>query len=215
MKLSTTVRRPNPRSDVGRENLLVAATKVFLAKGYQASVEDIVASAGVVRQTLYNHFEGKDAVFAEVIRRHSTNVLGALEVEGDDLRAKLIRFATILRTSVLSEEAIALHRMMIAEAKRFPSLARSFNKEGRGRVVQQVAALLAREASRGHIVVEDPDFAAEMLLTLLVESDRAKRLFGVVKTNGIANTDVPRIVDFFLSAFSARPARCPASRQPN
>lgn len=202
MAVSTTPTeaRPSTRLETGRENILQAAERAFLAKGYKASVCDIIECAGVVRQTLYNHFATKDDLFAEVVRRLGRHLLVPLESDDGDLRATLVAFGATLRGSVLSDRWVALHRTMIAEAERFPGLAKTIYAEGRGRAVEQLAALLVRHADAGRIVMDDPRFAAETLLTLLVEPDRTKRLFGVPKTRHGDQGHVERVVDFFLRA---------------
>lgn len=51
-----------------REKLLVAARKVFVAKGYHdAKIDDIAELAGVGKGTFYLYFEDKRAVFAELV----------------------------------------------------------------------------------------------------------------------------------------------------
>jgi hypothetical protein len=87
---------------------------------------------------------------------------------------------------------------MIAEAERFPSLARTIYQEGPGRTMEQLTALLVRHANAGRISAEDPRFAAELLLTLLVEPERTKRLFGVIKSRRSDDGRVERVVDLFL-----------------
>lgn len=56
-----------PRED-RRLQLLTCARRVFARKGYhQASVDDVIHEAGVARGTFYNYFDGKRAVFQEVL----------------------------------------------------------------------------------------------------------------------------------------------------
>jgi TetR/AcrR family transcriptional repressor of mexJK operon len=193
--------RPATRLETGRENILQAAERAFLAKGYKASVCDIIECAGVVRQTLYNHFANKDELFAEVVRRLGRHLLVPLEADDGDLRATLVAFGSTLRDSILSDKWVALHRTMIAEAERFPGLAKTIYGAGRGRAVEQLAALLVRHADAGRIAVDDPRFAAEILLTLLVEPDRSKRLLGVPRPRHGEEGHVERVVDLFLRAF--------------
>ena len=58
------------RKRTSRENLLVAAAKLFCRDGYAAiSVEDITAEAGVSRITYYRHFPTKAAMAMELFNR--------------------------------------------------------------------------------------------------------------------------------------------------
>src|SRR6185295_2671312 len=60
---------PKPESSWGqrldkRTTILQAASMCFLHKGYaETSLDEIVTQSGVVKQTIYNYFENKDALF--------------------------------------------------------------------------------------------------------------------------------------------------------
>ena len=51
-----------------RERIVSCAREVFNRKGFlEASIDDIMAQAGLTRGGFYSHFESKDDLFAEVI----------------------------------------------------------------------------------------------------------------------------------------------------
>jgi TetR/AcrR family transcriptional regulator, transcriptional repressor for nem operon len=55
-----------------REQLVEAASLVFLQRGFHASsVNDLVEAAGVPKGSFYNHFDSKDALALEVVRRYA------------------------------------------------------------------------------------------------------------------------------------------------
>ena len=62
-----------------RQRILLAARDVFSKRGYhQATVDDIVAEAGVARGTFYLYFEDKRAVLADLIDRFSSRITLAI-----------------------------------------------------------------------------------------------------------------------------------------
>jgi AcrR family transcriptional regulator len=62
-----------------RHHILLAAREVFAKRGYhQATIDDIVAEAGVARGTYYLYFEDKRAVFSELIDRFSGKITMAI-----------------------------------------------------------------------------------------------------------------------------------------
>jgi AcrR family transcriptional regulator len=62
-----------------RQHILGAARDVFARRGYhQATIDDIVAEAGVARGTYYLYFEDKRAVFSELIDRFSAKITMAI-----------------------------------------------------------------------------------------------------------------------------------------
>lgn len=189
-----------------RQRVLDAACAAFREEGYQVSIERIAARAQVARQTLYNHFASKEALFAEVMRHAVHSILVTLEGDGD-LRATLLDFATAYRARVLSAEGVAIFRTMVAEAPRFPMLARQFFEEGPQRTRQGLARYLARAMDAGRLRRDDPAFAAELLTAMLSDYERLQRLFGLPAAPDEAKA--ARVVDAFLRMFapSARPAR--------
>ena len=86
-------RRPAPRERVRmsgqqrREQLLDVGRRLFAEKGFEAvSVEEIAAKAGVSKPVVYEHFGGKEGLYAVVVDREMSYLLGsitdALSVEG-------------------------------------------------------------------------------------------------------------------------------------
>jgi len=61
------------------ERILDVAEEVFAEKGYEgATLRDVAQAAGLRTPSLYNHFEGKDALYAAVLERGIGPVLAAL-----------------------------------------------------------------------------------------------------------------------------------------
>ncbi|HEU5337726.1 MAG TPA: helix-turn-helix domain-containing protein, partial [Sulfuricaulis sp.] len=103
--MSTVVELPQDT----RQRLLDAALEAFREEGYQVSIDRIAARAHVARQTLYNHFPSKDALFTEVVRHAIQSVLITLDGDGD-VRATLLAFSEAYRAKILSAEGIAIFR---------------------------------------------------------------------------------------------------------
>ena len=67
----TKQRPPRPRNrDESREQILLAATREFAAKGFDgARVDAIAGVAGLNKQLIYHYFGSKDGLFTEVLER--------------------------------------------------------------------------------------------------------------------------------------------------
>lgn len=87
------LRRPAPRERVRmsgqqrREQLLDVGRRLFAEKGFEAvSVEEIAAKAGVSKPVVYEHFGGKEGLYAVVVDREMGYLLAsisdALSIEG-------------------------------------------------------------------------------------------------------------------------------------
>src|SRR3989337_698404 len=151
--------RPN------RERVLRAATSSFLARGYGSSIDDIARRAGVARQTVYQHFASKDDLFKAVAGDLAKRVL--VKLEGGDVRQSLLRFGLEYRKRALGAQGIATFRTLVPEVPRFRALARTMYARTAGEMVRRLADFLQHKLN-----VPDPEFAAEMLLSMLSGHDR-------------------------------------------
>ncbi len=185
-----------------RERLLEAATEVFLERGYEASVDVLVARAGVARQTFYNHFENKECLFAEAMRSCVSDILVPLSDQSGDLRETLKRFASSYRQRVLSPQSIAKFRIVTSQAQRFPELTGEDYAQGLGKMLGRLAEFLRAAMAQGRMRDADPGFAAEMLLSMLAGMDRTRLLFGVPNPPQDEAQRVGQVVDGFLRMFA-------------
>jgi AcrR family transcriptional regulator len=189
-----------------RARVLQAALDIFCEKGYGASVDDIARRAGVVKQTLYHHCGSKGNLFrdafGEVIR---TMTVGLLDTSGP-VREGLLRFTVSFEAEMASERGTALHRMMHYEMARFPELAQAIHASwmtGRDAIIRLLRAAMAR----GELREDDPDFAADVFMSLLVGGkDRSQMLSEAGKAAELETWGV-RVVDVFLRAYAVEPAQ--------
>ena len=71
-----------------REQLLAVGRRVFAAKGFDmTTVEEIAARAKVSKPIVYEHFGGKEGLYAVVVDREVSALLGSLEESLSDQRA--------------------------------------------------------------------------------------------------------------------------------
>lgn len=182
---------------IHRERVLRAATSSFLARGYGSSVDDIARRAGVAKQTVYQHFANKDELFKAVAGDLAKRVLVKLEGAGNEneVRRSLLRFGLEYRKRALGAQGIATFRTLVPEVPRFRALARTMYANTAGEMVRRLAGFL-----REKLEVEDAEFAAEMLLSMLTGHDRLKRLFAVPPGSESEAKRTERIVDTFLKA---------------
>ncbi|MVA98202.1 TetR family transcriptional regulator [Nitratireductor sp. CAU 1489] len=155
------------RSAQKRRAILDAATEVFLKCGYPgASMDEIAAMSSVSKQTVYKHFESKEALFVDIVTG-MTDAAGDMVhdrtpvFDGDDgLAAYLQDYAHRQLTVVLTPRIMQLRRLVIAEVSRFPDLARVLYQRGPARALAELAALFERLAARGLLTLDDPAMAA-------------------------------------------------------
>jgi AcrR family transcriptional regulator len=155
------------RSERKHRAILDAATEVFLRRGYLGTnMDEIAALSAVSKQTVYKHFESKEALFVEIVTRMTSDagdtVHNAMPVfeEGGDLAEYLVGYAHWQLTIVLTPRIMQLRRLVIGEVSRFPELAKVLYELGPKRAIGILAGMIERLADRGLLAVGDPTAAA-------------------------------------------------------
>lgn len=137
-----------------RHAILDAATEEFLANGYDRTTLEMVArSAGVSTGTLFKHFGTKARLFGGIMARAwGGDVDGALPVPAaGDPRAGLTLIGQDYIQRLSEPNTIALFRVIIAEAPRFPELGRELYERGKVPYLERLRAYLAAEEEAGQL----------------------------------------------------------------
>lgn len=144
-------RPPNAMAGDVDERILNAATATFIERGFGgASLDRIAEAAGASKATLYSRYDGKDALFAEVVRRNCEQSLQLAyeKKRSGTLPEQLVAMTQLFAARLISDEVIGLIRMVVAEAPRFPALAKLTHDAGRARTIDAVATTLAEYGQR-------------------------------------------------------------------
>jgi AcrR family transcriptional regulator len=207
----------SPQS-IRRETILNAAKDVFLEQGYDlATMDDIAERAETTKRTVYAHFENKEALFAAMVA-HSGGMflehLGELGRGASNYQAELERFANRFCELSTFRHAVQFQRVIIAESKRFPSLARGVSTSIHGRASAIVARYLQELDRQGKLKVPDPKIAAEQFLDITTGSIRFATLFGTIpplahdpdpsETDRTHGKRIRRAVEVFLRGLGAK-----------
>lgn len=163
-----------------QDSILDVATELFLNHGFGAtSIEAVAKGARISKRTFYHRYRDKAALFQAVMRRLIERWLspsGPVIAETGPLEEVLVRTALRILSIALSEEALALHRLLVAEAKRFPELAEAVTRSGARQGIERMVTLLAHEQDKGHLAVADAGFAAEQFITMVLAVPRHRAL---------------------------------------
>lgn len=153
------------------ESILTAARRMFLASGFGAvSMDAIAREAGASKATLYAYFASKEELFGAVVAGEGERYFRDFSVDELDpgkVRASLTEIAGRFLDLVLSPDAIAVNRITIAEAVRFPQLGDVFWRAGPEQTRTQIEAFLRRADEAGTLSVADPKLAAEQFISLM------------------------------------------------
>lgn len=158
-----TVRAARKRAQIQR-----TAIGPFLQNGYAGTgIDDIAAAARISKQTLYKHFAGKEDLFLSIIQNTVGEVLDELFHRIDtrlhgraDLQEDLLALASRYIRLIMRPELLALRRLVVGEAGRFPQIGDVWWRAGPARFTNELAPQLKRLAEQGELAIDDPDLAA-------------------------------------------------------
>lgn len=202
-----------PAASSKQDAIREAATRVFLREGYGASMDVVAAEAGVSKQTVYHHFGSKEGLFRAIVEALSEDFLGVLverERAGDDPATTLGELAHRFLSLLVAPSSLALYRMLVAEAPRFPDLAREFYGAGPGRAVRRLAAWLEEQDRRGRLAVPDPALSAEQFLGALVGHIQLRALLGLPAAP--CRSDLRRAAAYAVEGFLRAHRVCSSGR---
>jgi TetR/AcrR family transcriptional repressor of mexJK operon len=172
------------RSAQKRRAILVAAREVFLRNGYPgASMDEVAALANVSKMTVYKHFTDKHGLFIAVFtaaieeaEQSSRSLIDRL-AESVDVEKDLQTFARQHIALVTQPHLIQMRRMIIAEATRFPELARTWHRTGPERAHAKLAGQIEQLAQRGLLQAADSLLAAQHLNYLILSVPLNEAMF--------------------------------------
>jgi TetR/AcrR family transcriptional regulator, mexJK operon transcriptional repressor len=201
------------RSARKREAILHAARDLFPQRGYAgASMDEVAAMAGVSKVTIYKYFSDKHTLFVAVVtdaideaKAGSQSLVDQLGTS-TDIELDLRDFARRHVALVTQPHLIQMRRMIIAEAHRFPDLARAWHRIGPERGHATLASQIDQLVARGQLQVADSLLAAQLLNYLILSVPLNEAMFtGRDKpySRRYLNRYADEAVRVFLAAYGA------------
>lgn len=169
-KAAAAKRRRAPRQERARElfdAVLDAAAKEMVKSGYEhASTNRIAARAGVSIGSLYQYFEGKEAIVAALIDRHTAETKAVCH-------EALMRAATLPLDRAVRETVAAIVAAHAIEPKLHKVLHEQVPRVGKLRKIDQMheetAAMVHAQLRLrpDQVTVQDPELAATLVVRMV------------------------------------------------
>ncbi|MBW6424923.1 TetR/AcrR family transcriptional regulator [Rhizobium sp. XQZ8] len=181
MKDPTPKRRR--RKDARPGEIINAAMDVFVEHGFAASkLTDVAIRAGVAKGTLYLYFETKEDLFRATARQALTTNLEAVEQSSAAFNGSIADLVPVLLKRAagrMGDGRIAgIVRMVLAESRAFPDLARIWHDEVVARILGRLAELIAAAQARGEVRAGDPGLFAISIVGPMVLGVLFQEVFG-------------------------------------
>ena len=157
-------------TDRKRVAVIAAAIDEFLAAGFDGtSMDRIAARAGVSKRTVYNHFESKEALFAEILRQlwDASHAGDAFAYRATiPLREQLVELLMRKLRLLNDESFLALARVAIAAGIHSPERARDMVAR-LGEREEDITVWIRAAAADKRLRIADPVFASSQLQGLV------------------------------------------------
>lgn len=162
-----------------RARLLEAALSVFVRMGYTgASMDAVAAQAGLSKPTLYKYFDSKEVLFTAMMEARREDMMLAFDRTSEGtLAQQLHAFAWTYARTVLRPDLMALARLIMAEAHRFPEVGRAYQASGPDRLLEGVMGFLKEQREAALLAFEDAELAAQDLWGLILSAPRSRAFY--------------------------------------
>ncbi|MDD4914745.1 MAG: TetR/AcrR family transcriptional regulator [Methylococcales bacterium] len=201
-----------PKDASKREDIVYAASQLFLERGYELTSVDAVARlADVSKLTIYSHFENKADLFKEVIRLRCEQQTAPDHFQDYahlPIEQGLLALGRSLVELIFCPDSLRLLRIIQAEAVQHPEIVQIFYREGPQRVKTAFGELLRTWSRQGLLTVANVDRATEQFFSLLKGEAHIKAMMHLDVKMDEAELDahVRACVRLFLAGYLARPA---------
>lgn len=170
-----------------RENVLVAARRVFGRDGYaRASIDNIAAEARASTRTIYNHFDGKEALFSAAVQESASKIAATqvLAIEAhltttNPLETELRNLAKSWFTARReNKDHFAIVRQAMAEAPHLPkALIQVWMNAGPDASTNALSQRFEELSQRGVLCCDDYKRAANHFVLLTI-GELSRQSFG-------------------------------------
>lgn len=191
-----------------REAIIGVARSYFLDHGYAATtMSGIAAAVGGSKATLWSYFPSKEALFEAVLDQATTDfrkqIIPVLK-PGSDVEATLHSFCLRFIEKVTAPQSIALHRLIHAEAGRFPEIGEIFYQRAPNTMNRLLGDFIRLAMEHGDLRAGDPLQAARLLTALCLHGNHQQLLLGRIRQVDAEQiqTDADIAVDVFLRAYA-------------
>ena len=152
-----------------REQLIRVGRQLFADKGYEAvTVEEVAAEAGVSKPLVYEHFGGKEGLYAVVVDREMNDLLGRIQTALAPDRPKVMLQSVVLAWLDYIATETEGFRVLVRDSA--PGVAEGSFASLLRDIAARVAGKLAEEFDRRGYNKRQADMYAQMLVGMVTNT---------------------------------------------
>jgi AcrR family transcriptional regulator len=181
--MTDTTAKRRRRRDARPAEIINAAMDVFVEHGFAgAKLTDVAKRAGVAKGTLYLYFETKEDLFRATAREALTANLEAVEQSSAAFNGSIADLVPVLLKRAAGRmgdgRVPGIVRMVLAESRAFPDLARIWHDEVVARILGRLTELVSAAQDRGEVRAGDPGLFAISIVGPMVLGVLFQEVFG-------------------------------------
>jgi len=196
------------RKEARPGELLDAALSLFVSKGFSATkVEDVAASAGVSKGTLFLYFSSKEDLFKAVIRANLADHFPAWNQEFEEFKGTspdMLQYAMLSWWQRIgSTDASGITKLVMSEANNFPEVVQFYDQEVIRPGNELFQRILQRGIDRGEFVVFNTEQAVHSLVSAILYVTMCKHALACNASHNTLNpeTFLRSHVDFLVQGW--------------
>lgn len=166
-KTSLPTQSGRSKSEKKRQNILNAASELFLSQGFEGtSMDQIAEQAGVSKQTVYSHFGNKEDLFTAIVEFKCLTHSLTDELFNPDrpVEQVLSELANDFSDLITSDEAIQLQRVCSAGAEQRSKVSALFLEAGPKKLKAKMMQYLDQQTE---LVIPNSRFAAQQFFSII------------------------------------------------
>ena len=199
------------RKEARPGELLDAALSLFVSKGFSATkVEDVAASAGVSKGTLFLYFSSKEDLFKAVIRANLADHFPAWNQEFEEFQGTtpaMLEYAMVSWWQRIgSTDASGITKLVMSEANNFPEVVQFYDQEVIRPGHELFQRILQRGIDSGEFVVFNTEQAVHSLVSAILYVTMCKHALACNASHNTLNpeTFLRNHVDLMVQAWRRR-----------
>ncbi len=198
------------RADARPDEVLDAALRLFVRNGFAATkVEEIATDAGLSKGAIYRYFSSKEEIFEQLVKRalapvaQASTELAHTSTQPPPMLLKAIM--TMVMNRMADPDTMALPRLVLMEAGRFPALAQAYRRQVIDRAIDALETILQRGIDEGIFRPVDTRLTVRNVIGPMLAHALLTQIFGIDEAAGDSpQTFVESHFDILLNGLSAQ-----------
>lgn len=172
------------RADERPGEVLDAALRLFVRNGFAATkVEDIATDAGLSKGAIYRYFSSKEEIFESLVNRALTPMADRttnIATTSQENPAVLLKNILTMVIAVLADpDTLALPRLVLMEAGRFPALAAAYRRQVIDKAMAALETIVQRGVDEGVFRPVSPRLAVRNIIGPVFAHILLGQIFGI------------------------------------